>query len=349
MTADAFTDQVFDATLGYFKILSMYLGLRLGLYDALRGEALTAEGLAERAGIDARYAREWCEQQATAGILHADVTAEPHTFRLGDDAAEGLLDADSLSYVGATIRQLTSLRAVIDPVVDAYRTGAGLPPEAFGAESADGQGGANRPVYLTTLPGEWLPNIEAFHTKLSAGPTSVIDVGCGHGWSSIALARAYPDARVDGYDPDAYSVEQAKMHAADAGVADQVRFHTVDATSIDTTADLAMAFECVHDMPDPVGVLGAVRRALPGDGAMLVVDERTRDRFDGTPDALDSYFYGWSLFDCLPAGRAQTPSAATGTAMRPDTLRGYAAAAGFTRFEVLPIEHDAFRLYLLRP
>src|ERR1044072_1245144 len=104
MTADTFTDQVFDATLGYFKILSMYLGLRLGLYDALRGEALTAEGLAERAGLDARYAREWCEQQATAGILHADVTPEPHTFRLDDDAAESLLDADSLSYVGATIR-----------------------------------------------------------------------------------------------------------------------------------------------------------------------------------------------------------------------------------------------------
>jgi len=349
MTADTFTDQVFDATLGYFKILSMYLGLRLGLYDALRGETLTADGLAERAGIDARYAREWCEQQATAGVLDADVTAEPHTFRLGDDAAESLLDADSLSYLGATIRQLVSLRAVIDPVVDAYRTGAGLPADAFTAESADGQGGANRPVYLTTLPGEWLPNIEPFHTKLSSRPTSVIDVGCGHGWSSIALARAYPNARVDGYDPDAYSVEQARTHAIDAGVADRVQFHTVDATTVDATADLAMAFECVHDMPDPVGVLGAVRRALPDDGAMLVVDERTRDRFDGTPDALDSYFYGWSLFDCLPAGRAQTPSAATGTAMRPDTLRGYAEAAGFSRFEVLPIEHDAFRLYLLRP
>jgi SAM-dependent methyltransferase len=238
---------------------------------------------------------------------------------------------------------------VIDPVAEAYRTGAGVPADAFGAESADGQGGSNRPVYLTTLPGEWLPNIEPFRAKLSAGPTSVIDIGCGHGWSSIALARAYPQARVDGYDPDSYSVEQAKAHAKQAGVDDRVRFHTVDAATIDATADLAMAFECVHDMPDAVGVLGAVRRALGDDGAMLVVDERTRERFDGTPDALDSYFYGWSLFDCLPAGRAQTPSAATGTAMRPDTLRGYAEAAGFSRFEVLPIEHDAFRLYLLRP
>jgi hypothetical protein len=82
---------------------------------------------------------------------------------------------------------------------------------------------------------------------------------------------------------------------------------------------------------------------------MLVVDERTRETFDGTPDNLESYFYGWSLFDCLPSGLAAQPSVGTGTVMRPATLRRYAEAAGFTRFDVLPIEHDVFRLYLLRP
>ncbi len=349
MTAEDFADQVHDATLGYFQILSMYLGLRLQLYEALRDGPLTADALAGLAAIDARYAREWCEQQASAGVLHADVTNEPHMFRLSDDAAESLLDTDSLSYLGATIRQLASLRAVIDPVVEAYRTGDGVPAEAFGTESADGQGGSNRPVYLRTLPNDWLPNIEPFHAKLSAGSTSVIDIGCGHGWSSIGLARAYPDATVDGYDPDTYSVEQANIHAAEAGVADRVRFHAVDAATIDMTADLGMAFECIHDMPNPVEVLGAARRALRGDGSMLVVDERVRDRFDGMPDRGDAYYYGWSIFDCLPAGRAQSPSAATGTVMRPDVLRGYADAAGFSRFEVLPIQHDAFRLYLLQP
>jgi winged helix-turn-helix protein len=206
LTTDAFADRVFEATLGYFQILSLYLGLRLGLYEVLADEPLTADALAARAGIDARYAREWCEQQATIGIVDADVTREPHAFRLRDDAAESLLDPDSVSYLGATIRQLASLRWVIDPVVDAYRTGDGLPADAFGAESADGQGGSNRPVYLTTMPTEWLPNIEQFHTKLSAGATTVIDIGCGHGWSSIALALAYPGASVDGYDPDAYSL-----------------------------------------------------------------------------------------------------------------------------------------------
>jgi 2-polyprenyl-3-methyl-5-hydroxy-6-metoxy-1,4-benzoquinol methylase len=349
MGADTFADDVFEATLGYFRILSMYVGLRLDLYEALRDGELSADAVAERADIDPRYAREWLEQQVTIGVLEADVSQAPPVFRLPEGAAESLLDPDSLSYLGATIRQLASLRGVIDPVIEAFRTGAGVAPDRFGAESADGQGGSNRPVYLSTLPGNWLPNIEPFRTKLEAGPTRVIDIGCGHGWSSIALARAYPQATVEGYDPDAHSIDQARAHAEEAGLSDRVRFQAVDGATIDTTADLAMAFECVHDMPNPVEVLGAARRALDENGAMLVVDERTRERFDGTPHQLESYFYGWSIFDCLPAGRAASPSVATGTVMRPDTLRGYAREAGFTRLEILPIEHDAFRLYLLRP
>ncbi|HEX3299743.1 MAG TPA: class I SAM-dependent methyltransferase [Actinomycetota bacterium] len=346
---DTFPGRVHNATLGYFQILSMYLGLRLGLYEALGSNDLTSDALAKRAGIDSRYAREWCEQQATIGVLAADTTREPPAFRLPGDVQESLLDPDSISYLGATIRQLASLRAIVDPVVEAYRTGTGLDPELFGAESADGQGDSNRPVYLTTLPTDWLPNIEPFRSKLEAGATRVVDIGCGHGWSSISLALAYPSASVNGFDPDAYSIEQARGHAARAGVADRVRFHVADAATIDATADLVMAFECIHDMPNPVEVLGAARDALTDDGAMLVVDERVRDRFDGMFDATDAYFYGWSIFDCLPAGRAASPSAATGTVMRPDTLRSYAEAAGFTGFEVLPIDHDAFRLYMLRP
>jgi SAM-dependent methyltransferase len=343
-------DLVFDSSLGYFRILSMYVGLRLGLYEELRdGGGLNDAELAERAGIDERYAREWLEQQATNGLLEVDAGSPPHTFQLPARHAEVLLDQDSLSFAGSTIRQLAGLRDVVDHVVDAFRHGGGVPYEAFGEESSDGQGGANRPIFLTTLPNDWLPAIEPLHGRLTAGPARVLDIGCGHGWSSIAIAKTYPHARVDGFDRDLVSIERARLHATDMGVEDRVHFHAVDASTIEGPADLAMAFECVHDMSDPVSVLGAARRALTDDGAMLVVDERTRDAFDGTPHDLESYFYGWSIFDCLPSGMASKPSAGTGTVMRPETLRGYAESAGFTRFEVLPIEHDAFRLYLLRP
>lgn len=347
---DDFTELVFGSALGYFRVLSMYLGLRLGLYEELRdaGE-LTASELAARAGIAERYAREWLEQQATNGVLEADTTNGPHRFSLPTDNAEVLLDQDSLSYAGASIRQLASLRGVVDHVVDAFRHGGGLPYEAYGEENIDGQGGANRPLFLSTLPNEWLPAIEPLHARLTAGTARVVDIGCGHGWSSIAVAKAYPLAFVDGYDPDLVSIDRARAHAAHHRVDDRVRFHAVDAASIEGSADIAMAFECIHDMGDPVSVLRAARGALGPEGHMLIVDERTRDAFDGSPHALESYFYGWSLFDCLPAGMASSPSAGTGTVMRPATLLGYAEAAGFTGFEVLPIEHESFRLYLLRP
>lgn len=350
---NAFAEHVFSSVLGYFDVLSVNLGFRLGLYEAMAdGEPFTSAQLAERAGIAERYAREWLEQQATAGFLHADVEGDAVRFSMSAAQAEVLLDRDSLSYMGASLFQVMSLPGAFDHVAEAFRSGGGVPYEIYGAVSVDGQGGANRPTLMTTLPNEWLPAIPSVHERLRSGPPArVLDVGCGVGWSSIAIANAYPKVTVDGIDPDHLSLQRARANAEQAGVTDRVRFHTVDAATlpIDVPVDFATAFECIHDMARPVEVLTAVRGALHDDGAMLVVDERTKETFTGEPDDLESYFYGWSVFECLPAGMAERPSEGTGTVMRPDTLRRYATEAGFGGFEILPIDHDAFRLYLLRP
>ena len=347
---DEFAERCFESALGYFDILSAYVGLRLGLYRSLadRGPATSIE-LAERAAVDERYAREWLEQQATRGILLADVSVDPPRFSLPPGHADVLLDRDSLSYLGASVGQLMSLRGVVDQVMEAFRTGAGVPYEAYGLEGVEGQGDTNRSLFLTTLPNEWLPSIEDVHARLTSAPARVADVGCGTGWSSIAIARAYPLVAVEGFDPDEASVATARRNAEENGVADRVRFHRMDAADLQGPFDFAAAFECIHDMPRPTEVLRAVRGALTDAGAMLVVDERTHDTFTGEPDALEAYHYGWSLFDCLPTGMFEQPSAGTGAVMRPSTLERYARDAGFDRFEVLSIEHDVFRLYLLRP
>jgi 2-polyprenyl-3-methyl-5-hydroxy-6-metoxy-1,4-benzoquinol methylase len=351
---DAFADRLFRSALGYFDIFSIRLGEKLGLYRALaEAGPTTAPELAERAGIAERYAREWLEQQATAGILRAEVPAEgPARFHLPAGHAEVLLDGDSLSFMGASVMQLMALRGAFDQVLEAFRGGGGVPHEAYGIDGVEGQGGANRPIFLKTLPDEWLPSIPGVHARLSSSPPArVVDVGCGTGWSSIAIAAAYPGVTVDGFDSDETSVELARRNAEVAQVSDRVRFHTKDAAALasDGPVAFATAFECVHDMARPVEVLRAVRGALEETGAMLVVDERTRETFSGKPDELEAYFYGWSILDCLPAGMFEQPSAGTGAVMRPETLRKYASDAGFTGFEVLPIDHDDFRLYLLRP
>jgi SAM-dependent methyltransferase len=347
--APAFADRMFASTLGYFDILSMFLGLRLGLYNALSQGPASSEELAERAGVAERYAREWLEQQASRGILHADIGDEVR-FTLPAGHAEALLDGDSLSYVGATVGQLMSLRNAIGPLQEAYRTGAGVAADAYGAEAVEGQGGSNRPTYLRTLPNDWLPSIPPIHDRLLAGPARVADIGCGTGWSSIAIALAYPQAIVEGFEPDELSVTIARANADGEGLADRVRFHHGDGATVagQRPFDVAAAFECIHDMARPVEVLRAAREAVVDGGSMLIVDERTKEAFTGEPDDREAYYYGWSILDCLPAGMFEQPSAATGTVMRPSVLRRYAEEAGFAGVDVLPIEHDAFRLYLLR-
>jgi 2-polyprenyl-3-methyl-5-hydroxy-6-metoxy-1,4-benzoquinol methylase len=348
---DAFSEKLFQSALGYFDVLSIRLGQRLALYEALATGPATAAELASRAGISERYAREWLEQQATSGIVAADITSDPIAFTLPAGHAEVLLDADSLAYAGASVSQLFSITNAFDRVVDAFRTGDGIPYDAFGADNIEGQGGSNRPAFLTTLPNDWLPNIPSLHERLRTDPPArVVDVGCGTGWSSIAIAKAYPTVTVDGFDPDDISIQLARRNAAAEGVDERVLFFREDAALVSQGPfDVATAFECIHDMARPVEVLAAVRASLTDDGVMLVVDERTRDRFTGEPDLLERYFYGWSIFDCLPRGMHQQPSAGTGTVMRASTLERYARDAGFTGFEVLPIEHETFRLYLLRP
>ncbi len=132
-------------------------------------------------------------------------------------------------------------------------------------------------------------------------------------------------------------------------MADAVEFRHADAASLDGPFDAALIVEAVHDMSNPVPVLRAVREALATDGTLIVVDELAAETFTAPGDDLERFLYGWSITTCLPDGRSRQPSVATGTVMRPDTLRRYAAEAGFGSVDVLTIENDVFRFYQLRP
>jgi hypothetical protein len=351
---DPFVDRLTQSALGFFDVLSIYLGDRLGLYRALAdGGAQTPAELADRAKISERYAREWCEQQAVAQIIRVEgVGSGEPSFSLPEAYAEVLLDRDSLAYMAPTVRSLMILPSVLDPLLEAYRTGGGVPWDAYGADGREGVGDSNRPLYLETMSRGWLPAIPDVHARLLADPPArVADVGCGTGWSSIAIALAYPSTIVHGFDSDEPSIELARENAKANGVDDRVTFDARDAGEPSDAGayDLVTFFECLHDMARPVGALRAARSMLADGGVVLVGDERTGEAFTGQPDDLERYHYGWSLFVCLPAAMTEPGSAGTGTVMRPSTLQRYAIEAGLSGFEVLPIEHDSFRLYLLRP
>jgi 2-polyprenyl-3-methyl-5-hydroxy-6-metoxy-1,4-benzoquinol methylase len=352
--ADALAERLFGATLGALELFSVYLGAELGLYRALRDEGpLTAADLARDAGIAPRYAREWLEQQAVAGLIavgSSDDAPEERRYALAPDHARVLVDPDDLAHVAPFAHMVVGIGAAMPRVAEAYRRGTGVPYAAYGGAFRHGQGHINRPAFTRELPDAWLAAMPDVLARLEgARRTRVADVGCGQGFASVAIARAFLGARVDGLDADPASVADARAHAREAGVEGRVRFIQADTADLAAhgTYDLVLILESLHDMADPAGALTAARAALAPGGAVLVVDERVADAFHAPGDEVERTMYGWSVTHCLPASMAETPSAALGTVMRADTVRGLAADAGFRGVEVLPVANDFFRLYRL--
>jgi 2-polyprenyl-3-methyl-5-hydroxy-6-metoxy-1,4-benzoquinol methylase len=346
MTTSDLVERLFGATIGALELFSIHLGAKLGLYEVLAdGGPLTPVELAERAGIAERYAREWLEQQAVAGLLEED----GGRFRLPDEHVPVLAVPESLDHVAPFGALLAGIGGVLDEVAEAYRTGGGVPYAHYGTDFRHGQGAINRPAFTHELPGSWVPAMPDVRERLEAGGRAA-DVGCGQGWSAIALARAYPATRVDGFDSDPASLEDARQAAEAAGVADRVRFLDADATSLADAGpyDLVVVLEALHDFAQPVESLAAMRAALADGGSVMVADERVAETFTAPGDEVERMMYGWSVTHCLPTQLAEQPSAATGTVMRDATLRRYAAEGGFTQVDDLPIENDLFRFWRLR-
>ena len=203
-------------------------------------------------------------------------------FRLPDGYEDVLLDPESLSYIVPMARFAVSFASVLPNLDEAFRTGGGVPWTAFGEEGLQAQAAANRPQFANLLGSEWLPALPDVHERLASGPpAAVADVARGAGWASIAIARAYPLVRVDGYDVDEASVRVAAANAAEAGVSDRVSFHVRDAGDPELAGryDLVTIFEAIHDMSRPVEALRGARSLAGEDGAVLVVDEKVADLF----------------------------------------------------------------------
>jgi SAM-dependent methyltransferase len=352
---DALVERLFGATIDTLEIASVHLGGRLGFYRALAdgGDATPAK-LAARTGTAERYVREWLEQQAVAGFLSVDdPKAAPGERRYGLPAAHRpvFADEEDLNYLTPLATLAIGVLGPIEALLEAYRTGGGVPYEAYGADTREGIGALNRPQFVN-LVADWLAAVPEVDARLRAQPPArVADLACGTAWSSIAIARAYPEVTVDAIDEDAGSIETAHRNVTAAGVADRVRPTVHDASDPELTGryDLITIFEALHDMNHPVEALRTARSMLTAGGSVVIADERVAERFTAPGDELERFNYGWSVLHCLAVGNLDEDSAATGTVIRPDTVRAYATEAGFGRVEVLPIEHDFWRFYRLTP
>jgi SAM-dependent methyltransferase len=350
MSRESFVQRMSEATLGAFDVASTYLGVKLGFYRSLADDGpATAAELAQRTGTNERLVREWLEQQGATELLDATSTDGEWRFALPPDHAGPLLDPDALDGVASTVRSLIADLAQVPRLVESFRTGVGIPYADYGADVAEGQAMGTRPIYTAELAG-WFAAVPGLAQRLAAGGARVLDIGCGAGWSSICIAKAFPEVVVDGVDLDPASIEAAQQVAVAEGVTDRVRFELRDAGTLSGAGyDVAAMFEMLHDLARPVEALRAAREALGPGGVVLVADELTNDAYAGAADDEERRHYGWSLLHCLPASMSEPDSAATGTVIRADTVRQYARDAGFAGVEVLPVDSASFRLYLLRP
>lgn len=350
---DSLAEKVFNDTIAALDLMHLAVGDQLGLYRALADHGpCSAADLARHAAIDQRYAKEWLEHQAVAGILTHDPGDGEARFTLPDGHAEVLVDADSLSFLAPAAVGVAGIAQALPLVMDAFRTGGGVPYEAYGPDFRTFISRINRPMFLNLLAEEWFPAVPGLVERLeSEPPARVLDVGCGTGWSSIAIAQGFPQAAVVGIDLDRGSIDDARKNAAAAGVADRVSFEVCDAADpgLADRFDLVCAFETIHDMCDPAGALSAMRAACASGGTVLVADERVADEFTTEVDDGERFQWGWSALHCLPTALTEPPAAGTGTIMRAPVLRGYAESAGFSDVEVLPIENDFWRFYRLAP
>lgn len=350
--AEAFVGRLFEAAVGGWELLTTHVGLQLGLYAAL-AEAptgLTTAALAKATGVHPRYVQEWLEQQAISGIVDVDDTAaapEVRTFTLPAAHIAVLLDRHSPFYAAPLADWTAAVPILLPQLMAAYRTGGGVAWGEFGEVVLDGQAAFNRPLFENSLAGNLATHLPDIDARLKADGGRIADVACGYGWSSVALAEAYPTTTVEAIDVDGPSIDRARRNIAEAEVAERVSVRVGDAATDDIGGpyDLVTIFEAVHDMARPVEVLANVRKSLAPGGAVLVMDENVAEEFgEGIGNPVERFMYTASLLCCLPAGMAEQPSAATGTVMRPSTMRRYANEAGFSKTTQLPIE-DGFHKY----
>jgi len=306
------------------------MGDRLGYYRALAGAGpTTPTELAERTATDARYTREWLNAQAAGGFVDYDPTTGGYT--LPAEHAVALADESSPAFLPGFFQLAHGAANDAAAIIEAARTGGGRGWHEHNTDVHLGCERFFRPGYDAHLVAEWLPALDGVTAKLTAGAT-VADVGCGYGASTILMAQAYPRSRFVGSDYHRESIDIARTRAADAGVADRVRFEVADAsTYTGRDYDLVTMFDCLHDMGDPVGAARHVHDTLTADGTWMIVEPQAGDRVEDNLNPVGRVFYGASTVVCTPASLAQEVGLALGAQSGEALLADVIKQGCFTR------------------
>jgi SAM-dependent methyltransferase len=344
-----FSRRLFGHLNGAVTSALVYLGDELGLYRALAAGPATSAELAARAGLAERWVREWLYNQAAAGLLEAQ---PDERFALSPEGRAVLAEESHPAFGAGMFTQLPATLAVAERLRESFRSGIGLPYDAFGPGGARGVERGFAPWLRTFLVPGVIRRVPGLAEKLAAG-ARVADVGCGGGAALLLLAQAFPAAELHGYELSRYALARAEENRVQAGAAN-VAFHAVpeDALPEDGRFDLVLSFDCLHDMTRPDRVAAAIRRGLSGDGVWLIADIKSYPTFaeNVEQNPMASLMYGFSVLTCMSSALSEPGGAGLGTlGLHEARARELARAAGFARFERLEVEHPVNAFYAAWP
>lgn len=332
---DLMADRVLQHNIAAAMLAIAYIGDRLGLFRAMNGAGpMTAAQLAAKTRLAPRYVLEWLRAMASSGYL--EYQAASATFHLPAEYAAVLVDEDSPSFLGGFAQGTVADIAMVPRVMDAFRSGKGIPYGDYPPETFESIERSTRPDYLHLITQQWIPAIPGMSGRLRSGGRAA-DIGCGAGIASLAIARAFPMVMAFGFETYAPSVARARQKAQQAGLRDRVRFDIFDGVHVPGGPyDLVTMNYTLHHVGDPVGLLRSTRSALAPGGALLIVDYKRSDRLEDDLNTPRQLVYAYGVLECLPSALAEGgPGFGTGIAEQ-DTRR-LAREAGFRSFtRILP-------------
>jgi len=307
------------------------IGDKLGLYRAMGdGVPVTPAELAKKTGTAERYVREWLNANAAGQLVQYD--ADKGTYFMTPEQALVLALDDTPVHLPGFYHLLASLMKDEEKLTEIYRTGKGMGWHEHEKGLFEGTERFFRPTYLANLVSSWIPALEGVEAKLKAG-ARVADIGCGHGASTLLMAKSYPNSKFFGFDYHLPSIEKAREKAKAAGVSDRVTFEVASAKDFPgKDYDLVAFFDCLHDMGDPVGAAGHVKTTLAPDGTWMIVEPFANDQLEDNLNPIGRVYYAASTLVCTPASLSQEGGLGLGAQAGEARLKNVVMQGGFTRF-----------------
>jgi ubiquinone/menaquinone biosynthesis C-methylase UbiE len=312
--------------------LLTFIGDKLGLFKAMAGAggALTPEELARKRGTHPRIIKEWLAAQAAGGFVTYNPAAG--TYRLPEEQAFALTDENSPAYVAGEYQVIMGLFKDEEKIIEAFRTGKGLGWGDHHHYLFEGTERFFKPSYVANLTTSWIPALDGVENKLKNGGAKIADVGCGHGVSTILIAKAYPNSKIIGFDYHRPSIERARKEAEKEGLKN-ITFEVADSTDYPgDDYDLVTFFDCFHDMGNPSAAARHVLQTLKKkDGTWMLVEPFANDKVEDNFNSLGRTFYSASTVACVPASLNEN-GPALGAQAGEEKIREIVKSAGFSKF-----------------